>query len=124
MGRVFKGNGRWVRSLVGIVEEQSRDLAATMAVYTNTSSPASYGAQGFGNQGLPGSGVNAFEHETSPVQSFTGVDVRSINGAGVNRATGDLSANYLPSANGGALAVSNPLAWMSLQNTVGVGFGG
>jgi hypothetical protein len=124
MGRVFKSNARWVRSLVGIVEPQSRDLAATLGVYTNTSSPASIGAQGFGNQGLPGSGVNAFEHETGPLQHFAGVDVRSINNAGINRAGGDISSTYLPSANGGALATSNPLAWMSLGNTVGVGYGG
>jgi hypothetical protein len=124
MGRVFKNNARWVRSLVGIVEEQSRDLAATMAVYMNTSSPASIGAQGFGNQGLPGVGVNAFEYDTAPHQHFAGVDVRTITGAGVDRMSGDLSSKYLPTANGGALATSNPLAWMSLQNTVGVGYGG
>jgi hypothetical protein len=124
MGRVFKGNARWVRSLVGIVEEQSRDLAATMAVYTNTSSPASRGAQGFGNNDLPGVGVNAFEYETGPLQHFAGVDVRTITGAGVDRASGDLSAMYLPTANGGALAASSPLAWMSLGSAVGVGYGG
>jgi len=124
MGRVFKSNARWVKSLVGIVDEQSRDLANTLAVQTNTASPASIGAQGFGNQGLPGVGVNACEWQTGPLQRFTGVDVRSINGAGVNRSSGDLSANYLPSANGGALAASNPLAWMSLGGAVGVGYGG
>jgi hypothetical protein len=124
MGRVFKSNARWVRTLVGIVDDNSRDLAATMAVYTNPGAPSQIGAQGFGNQGLPGSGVNAFEGDTGPLQNFSGVDVRAINGAGVNRAGGDLSANYLPSANGGGITVGNPLAWMSLGSTVGVGYGG
>lgn len=122
MGRVFKGNARWVKSLVGIVDEQSRDLAATIAVQANTASPASRGAQGFGNNDLPGSGVNACDWQTAPIQHFAGVDVRAINNAGINRAQGDIGAGMLPSSTG--LSASNPLAWMSLGNAVGVGYGG
>jgi len=124
MGRVYRSNARWVKSLVGIVDEYASDLAATIAVQTNTSSPASIGAQGFGNNDLPGSGVNEFAGLTDAIQHFAGVDVRQINGASVRSSQGDLSAFELPGANGGALAASNPLAWMSLQNAVGTGYGG
>jgi hypothetical protein len=114
MGRVLRGNVRKVITWFTVPDAYSTDLANTLAAY-GPQSPASTGAQGLSNQGLPGVGVNAFEGDCGPVQRFAGVPLpvaRPLNGFG------ELHAGSLPNTG----SSNNSLAWLSMGQ-VGPGYG-
>ncbi len=114
MGRVLRGNARWVRALVGLPDQYSVDLANSMARATLTTSPMAFGAEGVSNNDLPGSGVNEFTGMTAPQQQFTGVVV-----AVPRRSTGDDLVSALP----GDVGSNGSVAWMDLNKAVGARWG-
>ena len=118
MGRVIRGNSRWVRALVGVPDAHSVRLANTLAMATGTASPMARGAQGWDHQGLPGTGVNERTELTGPLQHFAGVNERLAKPqAGVY---GDALAGMMPGAS--VAGPSSSLAWMSLDSVANVGW--
>ncbi len=77
MGRRIAGNARAVTTVWFDADQQSRALAGSMAIATNTYSPMSAGVHSRGTQargysGLAGYGVNAQGWDVGPLQAFYG----------------------------------------------------
>jgi hypothetical protein len=118
--RVYRSNAQWVRALYAGPDEQSRELAKTLAIQTSTVSPASRGAGRWGNQGLSGDIAHCGGGLNPSPQEWQGVDVRSIQSAGVHRYIGDIQEGGLPHTTG---VQGSSLAWMNLGRIPGVGYG-
>lgn len=77
MGRTIAGNARRVVTIWFDADRQSRSIAGSMAVATNTFSPMAAGVHGPSTQvrgysGIPGYGVNRFGTDVGVMQGFVG----------------------------------------------------
>lgn len=114
MARQYRSRDRWVRILVGLPDQPSRDIAASMAVASNTVSPMTRGVQ-WNNMGVDGSGVLEDTRLLDyPLQAFYG----ATSPIRVPRiASGDMLANSAPGTKGDDNLPS--YAWMDLGKVAG-----
>lgn len=117
--KIFKSNARWVRALIGVVDQPSRDTAKALAVMGGTSSPA---ARGGGNQwhcgGMSGDISNPSQI-TLPLQKYAGIDTREIQYHAMQSGAGDIMGGHAPNTAG---PENSSLLWMSLGKQPGVGY--
>ena len=114
MSRTYGGNFRKVLTLIGVEDEYSRDVAATMHLSGLTHSPMSAGAQGASNQGLADGGSSlTFETLVPPIQDFIGAASPAVPTS--RRTFGDDLAGSLPNTGAGGGASS--VAWLDLGKT-------
>lgn len=113
-----RSRDRWVRVLVGLPDQPSRDLAATMAAAGSTVSPMNRGLH-WDNMGIDGSGV--LENPTLlpyPLQAFIGVTRTIYN---PQSAFGDLGSSSAPDSKGVSALPST--AWLDLAQMPGTRWG-
>lgn len=116
--RGIRSNARRVEVLVGVEDDYAVGLANGLIRSGLTQSPMSRGAQGLNNQGLPGDGVNAFDHLTASLQQFVGLSTQPL--ARPSSPIGDRLAGVMPGTGSGP----SPVAWMDLGKRGGLGFSG